>query len=109
VLGERTAVDGGGARRGGVEAEDHPHRGRLAGAVRAEEAGDDAGADGEAEVVDGELLAVGLGEVGDFDHVSILQIRRRPANPPPGGFSLTPGGVGEHRVQVGFRNGSRCS
>src|SRR3712207_8335938 len=31
------AVHGDAARRGAVEAEDHPHRGRLAGAVRSEE------------------------------------------------------------------------
>ena len=51
-----------------VEAEDHPHGGRLAGAVRAEEAGDLPGLDVEAEVVDGDDVAVALGEAADGDH-----------------------------------------
>ena len=56
------AVDGDRAGGRPVQAEDHPHRGGLAGAVRPEEAGDDAGPDGERQVVDGDLVAVPLGQ-----------------------------------------------
>jgi hypothetical protein len=42
--------------------------GRLARAVRAEEAGHDAGPDAERQLVDGELVAVALGDVVDLDH-----------------------------------------
>ncbi len=76
MVGQLAAGDGGGARSRGIEAEDHPHRGRLAGAVRAQEAGDDAGLDGESEVVHREGVAVGLGEVGDVDHASIMKNER---------------------------------
>ena len=55
-------------RVGPVQAEDQPHGGRLAGAVRAEEPGDLAGLDGEGQVVDGELVAVPLGEAPCLDH-----------------------------------------
>src|SRR6185437_12412781 len=47
------AADGYRALRRRVKAQDHPHGGGLPGAVRAEEAGDHAGPDGEREVVDG--------------------------------------------------------
>ena len=50
------------------EPDHHPHGGRLAGAVGADEAGDPAGGDGEGEVVDGGAVAVVLGESGDGDH-----------------------------------------
>ena len=56
---------------GAVEAEDQPHRRRLAGAVGAEEAGDDPGLDREGEVVDGDLLAVTLAESVDLDHLAL--------------------------------------
>ena len=49
--------------------EDPPHRGRLAGAVRAEEAGHAAGGGAEADVVDGGEVTVGLGDRLDADHV----------------------------------------
>src|SRR5581483_4575721 len=62
------SVDGHIAARRPAEAEDEPHRRRLARAVRAEEAGDDPGPDGEAEVVDRPLLAVVLREPDGFDH-----------------------------------------
>ena len=39
------------------EPDHHPHGGRLAGAVRADEAGDAAGGDVERQVVDGEAAA----------------------------------------------------
>src|SRR3954452_15432408 len=59
VLGVRTAVHGDRAAGGPVQADDHAHGGGLAGAVRAEEAGDLAGPDREAYAVDGGLRAVG--------------------------------------------------
>lgn len=63
------AVDGGVAAGRGVEAEDHAESGGLSGAVGAEEAGDGAGADGEAEVLDDGGVPVPLGEVLCSDHV----------------------------------------
>ena len=57
-----------GGRR--VEAEDQAHRGRLAGAVGAEEPGHDAGLDGEREVVDRALVAVVLRQVASLDHAA---------------------------------------
>jgi hypothetical protein len=45
------------------EADHHPHGGRLAGAVRSDEAGDTAGGHLEREVVDHEARAVPLGEL----------------------------------------------
>ncbi len=62
VFRERTAVDVGTTLARIVEAEDHAHGGRLPGAVRPEEPCDDPWADGEAEVVDRDRLAVALGE-----------------------------------------------
>ena len=59
---------------GDVETEHHPHRRRLAGAVGAEEAGDDAGLHGEGEVGNGGGVAVALGEFVDIDHDSIITI-----------------------------------
>ena len=53
---------------GAGEPDHHPHGGGLAGAVGADEAGDPAGGHGEAEVVDGDAVAVGLGEGVDGDH-----------------------------------------
>ena len=57
------AVNGDLAGGGGVEADHHPHGGRLAGTVGAEEAGDLAGAHLEAEVVDGDGGPVALGDI----------------------------------------------
>src|SRR5690606_7227969 len=47
---------------GAGEPDHHAPRGRLAGSVRADEAGDAAGGHGEGQVVDGGPLAVVLGE-----------------------------------------------
>jgi hypothetical protein len=58
------------ALRRRIEAQDHPHGGGLPGAVRAEEAGDHAGPDGERQVVDGHGGAVALDQVAGFDHRS---------------------------------------
>jgi hypothetical protein len=68
------AVDGDVAASRTVEPEDQAHRRRLARAVRAEEAGDDAGLDDEAQVVDRPLLAVVLREPAGLDHR--LTVRR---------------------------------
>ena len=64
----RPAVDQRGSGSRPVQAEDHPHRRRLAGPVGTEEAGDDTRPDGGADAVDGELVAVSLGELLQFDH-----------------------------------------
>jgi hypothetical protein len=64
------AADGYRALRRRVQAQDHPHGGGLPGAVRAEEPGDQAGPDGERQVVDGHGRAVALDEVAGFDHRS---------------------------------------
>ena len=75
------------AAAGRGEPDHDPHRGRLPGAVRAEEAGDPAGLGGEGHVVDGEETAVGLGEPVNSDHVSTQperggpRIRRRHVAP----------------------------
>ena len=50
------------------EPDHHPHGGGLAGAVGADEAGDPTGGQVEAEVVDGDPVAVVLGQSGDGDH-----------------------------------------
>ena len=60
---------------GSGEPDHHPHRGRLAGAVRADEAGDPAGGDVEGQVVDGGAVAVVLGESGDGDHEVLLVLK----------------------------------
>ena len=49
------------------QAEQRPHRRRLAGAVGAEEAGHAAGLDREGEVVDGHGLAVALGQISNLE------------------------------------------
>ena len=76
------AVDGHVARSRTVESDDHAHRGRFAGAVGAEEAGDAPGGDGERDVGYGGTGAVSLGEVVCDDHVSTLGIRCTRAHPP---------------------------
>ena len=60
--------DRGGSGRGPGEPDHDPHRGRLAGAVRAEESGHPARGGGEADVVDREGGAVLLRESVDGDH-----------------------------------------
>jgi len=63
----RLAVDKRGARLGGVQAEDHPHRGGLPGPVGAYEAGDLAGGDGEGHPVQRERGAEPLTHTGHLD------------------------------------------
>ena len=62
AAGERPACGG------SVETEDHPHRGGLAGAVRAEKAGDVPGTHREAKVIQSGNRAEALGELVDLDH-----------------------------------------
>jgi hypothetical protein len=57
------AVYGGVAPVRAVEPEQQSHRGRLAGAVRAEEPGDLTGFDGERKIVYGRPIAAAFGEV----------------------------------------------
>ena len=64
----RPAADERAARVRRVEPEDQPHRRRLAGAVGPDEPGHAARLDGEREPVDGERLAVALGQSLHFDH-----------------------------------------
>ena len=71
VPGERRAVDGHRARRRPVQPHDHAHGGGFAGPVRAQEAGDPAGFDGEVDAGDGGLFAVNLGQASCFDHGSV--------------------------------------
>src|SRR5262245_18722092 len=63
-------VDRGGAGGGTGQPEQHAQGGRLASAVGSEEAGDQATSDVDAEIVDGEHVAVLLGEApeGDLSH-----------------------------------------
>ena len=73
------AADQGPAGGRRVQAEDHPHRGGLARAVRAEEAGDPPGTDREAQVVDRGDRAEALAEPLHLDHCGppFSQARRR--------------------------------
>ena len=63
-VGVRPTVDGRGAGRRPDQAEQHPQRRGLARAVRAQEAGDPARRDREAQVVDGGQRAEPLGQSG---------------------------------------------
>ena len=70
------------APRGRQEARDHVHDRRLAGAVRAEQAGH-AGLDRHRDVVDGHHVAVPAGYVAQFDgHQDRLTFRYLAARPP---------------------------
>ena len=61
------AADQRGALVGCVEAEDDAHRGRLARAVRSDEAGDLTGCDGEGHAVERLCLPEPLAQPGHFD------------------------------------------
>ena len=67
VVGERPPVDQRRTRRGIVEAEDHAQGGGLARPVGSEEPGDHARVHVEAEMVDGDGLAVALGQLPYLD------------------------------------------
>ncbi|ELS56589.1 putative Nodulation ABC transporter NodI [Streptomyces viridochromogenes Tue57] len=67
-LAVRIAADGDLARGRVVQAQDHPHRRRLARAVGAQEAGDGAGPHLEGQVVHSGLVAVALGQADSLDH-----------------------------------------
>jgi hypothetical protein len=86
----RDPQDGCLARRGSHEAEQHPQGGRLAGAVRAEEAIHLAAANAQLEVIDGnDRIAVALGERSRLDHETVINhgtatsARRRQSRPAP--------------------------
>jgi len=66
-LGVTTSLDQRPAGRRPGDAQQHPQRRRLAGAVGADEAGDGPGLKGKAEVVNGAHRAVALGESVDRD------------------------------------------
>ena len=70
-----------------VQAEDHPHRGGLAGAVRAEEARHRAGPDVEAEVIHGGRGAVALDQAACLDHEKSSLVVAERARPPSGGHA----------------------
>src|SRR3984885_15784732 len=72
------------ALRRRVEAQDHPHGGGLPGAVRAEEAGDQAGPDREGQVVDGRGGAVALDQAVGLDHGSTANGRAMSREGSPG-------------------------
>ncbi len=74
-------ADGRGAGAGSDQPEQHPQGGRLAGAVRSEEAGDPAGLHLEVEVVDSDELAEAFGQAGGRDRVPPCA-----GAPPPGGW-----------------------
>ena len=84
------AQDGRGARRGRGEAGQDAQRGGLAGTVGAEEPGHAPGQGGERDVVDGEVLAVALGQLEEFDHGTEPGVGRGPgtsgsdSDPAPG-------------------------
>ncbi len=65
---EVVAADGHPAGRRPVQAENHPHRRRLARPVGAEEPGDGAGPHLEGKVVHGRLRAIALGQADCLDH-----------------------------------------
>src|SRR5690606_13370947 len=70
-------------RRGLVEPEDHAHGRGLARPVGAEEPGDLARCDAEGQVVDGEFLAVSLGEALRLDHSVLPDARVHVSMPYP--------------------------
>src|SRR6478735_3628200 len=74
VLGVPLAVNGDLAGVGAVQADDHAHRGGLPGPVRPEKTRHHTGFDGEAEVVDGDLLTIFLADVIDDDQGTLLTL-----------------------------------
>jgi hypothetical protein len=68
MVTEMLAVDAHVAGRRRIQAHDQAHRRRFPGAVRSEEARDDARLHGEGDAVDRSLLAVVLGQIVRFDH-----------------------------------------
>ncbi len=85
-VGERGAAEGHRAAVGREHAEDDPHRGGLAGAVAADESGEAAVADGEAHRIEGEALAVALGDVVEFEHEATVRMPRAARHPSCDGF-----------------------
>src|SRR5690606_21055760 len=63
------AEDAGAARTRRHEAEQYPEQRRLAGAIGADDGMDAPARDAQVEMVEGELVAVALGQRHGFDHV----------------------------------------
>jgi hypothetical protein len=84
-LAERRAVERDRAGVGGEHAEDHAHRGGLAGAVAADEAGDAASAHGEGDILQHCATAVRPSDIVHFEkggvHASDATQRRCAAHP----------------------------
>ena len=95
VAGQRAAIDEGFAVVDAVEAEHAAHCGRFSGAVGAEEPGDCTVGDGEREVFDDAVPAVGLGELVDFEHDFIVAGSRAHGIAPRDGF---PGSISRAAV-----------
>src|ERR1700722_18671396 len=75
--GVRHSADRDGPAGRVVKAEDHPHGGGLAGAVRAEEPGHDTGPDSETEIGNGSRAAVAFRETARLDHrISLVSVIR---------------------------------
>src|SRR3954453_19173682 len=79
--GVRPAADERGAVLGRVQAEDHPHRGGLARAVRADETGHLAGGDRERHPVQGQHGPEALAQAGGFDRGFHVPKAREPGGP----------------------------
>ena len=77
--GVRAAVDLHASRGGGGQAEDHPHRRRLARSVGTEEARDRPRADSEADVVHRDLVSVPFRQAAQLYHRHLLPHCSRPA------------------------------
>src|SRR5205085_4714481 len=81
------------------DAEDDPHRGRLSGAVRADEADHPAGRGGERHAVEGDDVAEPAGDVDELEH------GWPPPSPPPPGPAAA-----ASRIMVAMQPGAtrRC-
>ena len=87
----------------------HPHRGRLAGPVGAEEAGDAARSGRERDVVHGGEAAVRLGEVLDLDHGFTMALRAPPGRRSTGWSWSDPGMNLESRTATWVAVGGRSA
>ena len=82
---------------GRVQPEDHPHRGRLAGAVRPDEPGDLPGPHGERQAVDGDHLAVAFSEVAGLNRHGCEPMAGTAAGHPDSELDPGPPHGGENR------------
>src|SRR5690625_2789599 len=85
MSGIRFAIDRHGAGSRAVQPDDHPHRGRLPGPIRAQETSHHARFYPKRNVVYGRFGAVPLGEVMGFNHHVPLTVAGRHVTPVPGG------------------------